>query len=568
MSGSIWPGFVDAMTALLLVLMFVLTIFMIVQFILRETISGQAHELDELAGQVSELADALGLERSNVTGLEGRLDSLNATLAEARTTSQAQLAQILQLTEQTQAQGEQLTAQALKITNFEAQVANLIGQRDQALDNGRTLSTTIQDLEDAQKRSLSEQETLTLALAKARDEFDLQVENARLAAAKREALEALVQDLEQSVKEKETALSEQEITKITQAAAAAALRARLQSADDELTAMTLALEAQRKEAEDTLTLLAAAKAAGVNLEERLSAAILQVETQKNTSDQTADLRAELQKALAARLEAENASRGLASTAEENERLLAIANLTLEDKKAESAEAQRKIALLNEQVAALRTQLGSLQSILDEGNARDETSQVQIQKLGSELNAALARVAAEERKRAKLEEAERKRLEAETKELAAYRSEFFGKLQQILGDREGVRIVGDRFVFSSEVLFTSADATLQPKGQAQVAKVARLLSDVAGEIPDEVDWIIRVDGHTDNVPLSGSGAFRNNWELSQARALSVVEYMIDELGFPPQRLAATGFGEYRPVNPKDTNEARAQNRRIELKLTER
>ncbi len=146
--------------------------------------------------------------------------------------------------------------------------------------------------------------------------------------------------------------------------------------------------------------------------------------------------------------------------------------------------------------------------------------------------------------------------------------FFGKLRQVLGNREGVQIVGDRFVFSSEVLFESARAELQPEGRAQVGRVAALLADVAGEIPDEVDWVIRVDGHTDNVPLSGRGAYRNNWELSQARALSVVEYMIDALGFPPDRLAATGFGEYRPVNPADTPEARAENRRIELKLTER
>ena len=126
----------------------------------------------------------------------------------------------------------------------------------------------------------------------------------------------------------------------------------------------------------------------------------------------------------------------------------------------------------------------------------------------------------------------------------------------------------RFVFSSEVLFESASATLSEEGQTQIASVANILAEVAFLIPDSIDWIIRVDGHTDNVPLSGTGAFADNWELSQARALSVVKYLTEELGFPPQRLAATGFGEFRPVNPDDTPEARAQNRRIELKLTER
>ncbi|MCK0141768.1 peptidoglycan -binding protein [Aliiroseovarius sp. F20344] len=567
-SGSIWPGFVDAMTALLLVLMFVLTIFMIVQFILRETISGQADELDSLSAQVSELADALGLERNRTEALQGEVGTLNATLSEARSISDAQAALIAQLTTQTEDQAAELTAQAARITSFEAQVATLLSERDRALAEGEALSASVAELEEARTKLITEQEALNLALAKARDEIDAGTEAARLAAAKREALEALVADLEVKVEDGQKALSDEEAGKLAEAAAAEALRERLKNADTELTAMTLALEEERKRAEETLTLLAAAKAAGVDMDKRLAVALLQLEEQAEAGADTANLRDRLEDELAARLEAERISADALSESEERARLLAAANLALAEEEAQSAESQRKIALLNEQVAALRTQLGSLQAILDEGSTRDQQAQVQIQKLGSELNAALARVAAEERKRAELEEAERKRLEEEAKELSAYRSEFFGKLRSVLGNREGVQIVGDRFVFSSEVLFASARAELQPEGKAQVARVATLLSEVAGEIPNEVDWVIRVDGHTDNVPLSGTGEFRNNWALSQARALSVVEYMIDELGFPPERLAATGFGEYRPVNPANTIEARAQNRRIELKLTER
>lgn len=561
MSGSIWPGFVDAMTALLLVLMFVLTIFMIVQFILRETISGQANELDELSAQVSDLADALGLERNRTEALEGEVGALNATLSEARSISDAQATLITQLTAQTE-------AQAAQITSFEAQVATLLSERDQALAEGVALSATVEGLEAARAKLISDQEALNLALAKARDEIDEGAEAARLAAAKREALEALVADLEVRVAEGQTALTDQEADRLAEAAAAEALRERLRNADAELTAMTLALEEERKQAEETLTLLAAAKAVGADLDQRLASTLLQLEEQATDGAEASELRDRLEAELAARLDAEQLAQDTLSEAEERARLLAAANLALAEEEAQSAESQRQIALLNEQVSSLRAQLGSLQAILDAGSARDQAAQVQIQKLGSELNAALARVAAEERRRAELEEAERKRLEAEAKELSAYRSEFFGKLRDVLGNREGVQIVGDRFVFSSEVLFASARAELQPEGQAQVARVASLLSEVANEIPDEVDWVIRVDGHTDNVPLSGRGAFRNNWELSQARALSVVEYMIDALGFPPERLAATGFGEYRPVNPDNTAEARAENRRIELKLTER
>ncbi len=141
------------------------------------------------------------------------------------------------------------------------------------------------------------------------------------------------------------------------------------------------------------------------------------------------------------------------------------------------------------------------------------------------------------------------------------------MREVIEGREGVQIVGDRFIFSSEVLFESASADLSPAGRDQIAGVVAILRDVAAEIPDSIDWILRVDGHTDNVPLRG-GIYADNWELSQARALSVVRFMTDQLGFPPDRLAATGFGEYRPVNPENTSEARAQNRRIELKLTER
>jgi len=213
-------------------------------------------------------------------------------------------------------------------------------------------------------------------------------------------------------------------------------------------------------------------------------------------------------------------------------------------------------------------LGNLQALLDDAVARDAAKSVELQSLGSELNTALARVAAEERRRAELEAAERKRLEEESKNLAQYRSEFFGRLRDLLGNQEGVRIEGDRFVFSSEVLFAPGSAVLSQDGQGEIAKVAGILRSVVDDIPPEIDWVIRVDGHTDNVPLSGFGEFADNWELSQARALSVVKYMVNFLGIAPDRLAANGFGQYQPVAEGNTEAARAQNRRIELKFTEK
>lgn len=568
--GSVWPGFVDAMTGLLMVLTFVLTIFMVVQFVLRETISGQEDELTLLSDKVAALADALGLEERENSRLQARLGALNATLSQTEQDLAQAQALVSSLTAERDQRAAELEAAQTRITGFEAQVAALLAEQQRT-------QARIGALEDQRQQLLSEQEALNLALAQSRNEIDAQTEAARLAAARREALEAMLADLEKTgdeqaaqISQLQSRLTEEEAARLAEAAAAEALRNKLQDADAELTAMTLALEAQRKEAEETLTLLAAAEAAKVELERQFG--------ELNPEE----LKARLEAALTARTEAETEADRQRRLAAEREALLEIARATLAEEKAISTEAQRQTALLNQQIAALRNQLGSLQALLDDYKERNAAAEVQIQTLGQDLNAALARAASEERKRRLLEEAERIRLEAEAEKLAGqnqelarqaedlqrYRSEFFGRLRDVLGNQEGVRIEGDRFVFSSEVLFPPGSAVLSEDGKREVAKVARILRSVAAEIPSELNWVIRVDGHTDNVPVTPGGRYRDNWELSQARALSVVRYMVDELGIPPNRLAANGFGEFQPVDTADTPEARARNRRIELKLTER
>ncbi|WP_309665734.1 peptidoglycan -binding protein [Tabrizicola sp.] len=526
-SSMIWPGFVDAVTTLLMVLMFVLTIFTIMQSVLRDQITTQGTELDELNQQVAQLADALGLERGRVADLEGEIGRLQSGLATAQAEGERQSSLIATLTGQLEARAAELADAQGKITSFEAQVATLLSERDAARGQATALTASVADLEAARAKLISDSEALTLALAKARNEVDAGAEAARLAAARREALEALVADLraKDSASAAELAAAKDQLTaeeegRLVDAAALAALRERLKGADTELTAMTLALEAERKRAEETLTLLAAAR----------------TEAAKTTGEKSAALVAAEQALLA-----------------EQEKTL---------------KAAREVELLNQQIAALRGQLGALQAVLDESAAQDADEKVQLENLGSQLNAALAQVASEQKQRAELEASEAARLAAENKDLARFRSEFFGQLSTLLAGREGVRVVGDRFVFSSEVLFNQGSADLAPEGRAQIASVVATLNEVRDQIPDGIDWIIRVDGHTDNVPVAGSRGFRDNWELSQARALSVVRFMQDELGFPPDRMAATGFGEYRPVAPGDSDEARALNRRIELKLTER
>ena len=219
------------------------------------------------------------------------------------------------------------------------------------------------------------------------------------------------------------------------------------------------------------------------------------------------------------------------------------SLLAEKELSESARAE--VALLNRQMTELRKQLGALEATLQESERKNEEQQAQIVSLGNRLNAALA---------------------TKVQELARYRSEFFGRLSEILGSHADIRVVGDRFVFQSEVLFESGEALLGAAGQQQMANLAKTLVELEADIPDTIDWILRVDGHTDRVPISTT-RFASNWELSTARAISVVRYLIDA-GVPAKRLAATGFGEYQPLDPRNDEIAYRRNRRIELKLTQR
>lgn len=218
---------------------------------------------------------------------------------------------------------------------------------------------------------------------------------------------------------------------------------------------------------------------------------------------------------------------------------------LDDERALSQRARSQVELLNQQLSALRQQIAALESALEVSEERDVESRTRIADLGRRLNVALAQ---------------------RVQELSRYRSDFFGRLREILSDRENIRIVGDRFVFQSEVLFPSGSDVLQPAGAEEMAKLASAIVELNREIPSDINWIIRVDGHTDNVPISG-GRFEDNWELSTERAGAVVKYLISQ-GVPPERLAATGFGEFQPIEPGDSPEARGRNRRIEFKLTER
>jgi chemotaxis protein MotB len=228
---------------------------------------------------------------------------------------------------------------------------------------------------------------------------------------------------------------------------------------------------------------------------------------------------------------------LAKLADRDEKLITEKNIS------ETARAQ--VALLNQQIRQLRQQIAKIATSLDASEAAAKKQRVRIANLGKRLNAALA---------------------GKVQELARYRSEFFGRLREILGNQPGIRIVGDRFVFQSEVLFTKGSAELGPEGQAQIGRLAGTLREISRKIPAKIEWILRVDGHTDKIPIA-TARFPSNWELSTARSISVVKFLVDA-GIPANNLAATGFGQFQPIDPRDDEIAYRRNRRIELKLTQR
>jgi chemotaxis protein MotB len=219
---------------------------------------------------------------------------------------------------------------------------------------------------------------------------------------------------------------------------------------------------------------------------------------------------------------------------------------LDAEKQTSQRALAQVELLNQQIAALRRQLAALEEALNASESRNEESQVQIADLGKRLNVALAQ---------------------RVQELSQYRSDFFGRLRQILADRPDFEVVGDRFVLPASVLFSTGSDTIGADARGEIDKLASAILELESRIPPEINWVIRVDGHTDVRPIQGASRFQSNWELSAARAIAVVRYLISK-GIGAEHLVAAGFGEFQPLDPADTEEAYQRNRRIELKLTER
>jgi chemotaxis protein MotB len=265
----------------------------------------------------------------------------------------------------------------------------------------------------------------------------------------------------------------------------------------------------------------------------------------NLEDQIAQLTASLAGAESDRDKYKGIAEGAGSGAAAAQGKVGELSGQLDSEKKISTRALAQVEVLNQQIAAFRRQLAALESALDASEKKDKESQNRITDLGQRLNVALAQ---------------------KVEELKSYRSDFFGRLRQIIGNRPDVRIVGDRFVLQSELLFDVGKADLKPEALPEIDKIAEAITEIAQKIPADIPWVLRVDGHTDIRPISG-GLYKSNWDLSAARAIAVVKYLASK-GIPQQHLVAAGFGEFQPIDTGTTEDAYRRNRRIEFKLTER
>ena len=550
-TANIWPGFVDAMTAILLILMFILSIFMIVQSVLRDTISSQKIELDEQQTELSQLGNNLETLKIELGILKDEKSYLQTLSSEQRSELIARKAELQEKINLLTKLRNDVEVAETKITDFKSQVASLIAKRLELNEN-------LKLEREKTSKEISGREAAELALAAARDTISQKISKEQMMAASNEALEQLVKklklenrSLENLTAEKETELSmvkekiesiskdltDAEKLRVMEQYAIRELQKDLMEKQEELALITLTMEEERKKALETLKLLAASKEAQRILKEQANKFEKKLEgndnilTEKNLALREARLR-----------------------------------LSVQEEKAKAS--MKDVANLTLQTNTLKERIKELTAILDATIQKDFSNDVEIKSLGAKLNAALAKVASEQKMRAQLEEKERKRLESETKKLREYRSVFFGRLKNILGDIEGIDVVGDRFVFSSEVLFDKGSADIGVAGKLQLDAISNVLKDISQKIPQDINWVLRVDGHTDKTPVSQNSIFKDNWELSQARSLSVVKYMINRHQINPKRLSAAGFGEYQPISFSETKDALAKNRRIEFKLTER
>eukprot|EP01037_Dinobryon_pediforme_P009721 gene9721-9787_t len=480
-----WPGYVDALSTLLMVIIFVLLVFVLAQAFLSVALSGRDRALDRLGRQMAEISDLLSLERGRTAELQLSIAGLNRDLADARSKSEAL--------------GTQLT-------NAGRDQVRITAERDALRTERDRLFARLADADLQSRSAQSRNEALQLQLAEIAKRGDVASQNSATNAAQAAA---------------NAALAAQNLAQLNVTAA------QLNDAKRQLADTQAMVEAMKKAATETDRTVQADRA---TIQARLS--------------DIARLTDQLRSLTALRDELERQAQDAAARATTEAERAKATQLQLADEKRLGDSARAQMALLNQQLDQLRLQMAGVAKALDASEAQAKEKDTQIANLGSRLNAALAQ---------------------KVEELQRYRSDFFGRLREVLANRPGINVVGDRFVFQSEVLFPVGSADLTQAGVDQMRALAGTLKELAKEIPPDVNWLLRVDGHADRQPVTGR--FTSNWELSASRAITVVKLLVAE-GIPANRLAATGFGEFQPLDGTDTPDSFAKNRRIELRLTDR
>jgi chemotaxis protein MotB len=579
-----WPGYVDALSTLLLVVIFVLMVFVLAQGFLAVALSSRDQALDRLHRQVAELGEMLALERGRTEELRGSLGRTAEELRAAAAAREALARQLAGLREERDRIGAERDTVRAERDRLAARLADLdlaargASQRVATLEqrlaealaraeaSGGDAARRLRDLNEARRglalereaREATERERAALGEQLAATRRDLAAMRREAEAldrqvrVEREMVEARLSDIARlSQQVQALAALRDELERQAQAALARAeeeARRRRAAEAQAMQAGEQASEAERRRREaETAAARANSLAAEADRLRRLAAGEAAAATARAEEAERRRLAAETRQAEALRLASAEEERRRAAEmraeADARAREAAQARAAEQTRLAESAQAQ--LALLNRQIEALRAELARLNAALQASEAAEAEKDAQIANLGARLNAALA---------------------ARIEELQQYRSDFFGRLRRILGDRPEVRVVGDRFVFQSEVLFPPGSADLSAAGERSVRELAGVLIEIARQIPPDIAWILRVDGHADRTPIR-TARFASNWELSAARAIAVAQLLIQE-GLPPNRVAATAFGDTQPLDPGDTPEAYARNRRIELRLTDR
>ncbi len=546
--GETWAGFVDALSALLMVLIFALSVFMMAQLFQGAALTGQNQVMSRLQARINDLTDMLSLERDNNATVREQLTRLSAELqqsAAARDHANRSLALLSSEHDALQAERSALEARVLASerelddarAHLQLLAEDLDGTRDDAAASKDALARRSVQLASLQ-RDIDALEQVRRNLEGEVGRLLLVLEEAQVLEAD---LERRLADLDAELSQTRTALAQRETElSLTEAG--------LQESRGREEELAQTLKTERSELERLALLLRQSREAEERTAEALAARELQLEDAGTRIDQ---LIASLSSVRDRTLELE------AELSTEEERNL-LAQREVADSNQQITELTRRLGIVEgerdravelggsqaQQIADLRDRLASLNSVLEAAEIKAAQDLVQITSLGERLNAALA---------------------ARVQDLSRYQSDFLARLHDHLGNREGVKVEGDRFIIQSGVLFSSGSADISEAGRENLRQIADLIRGLVSDIPDDVDWILRVDGHTDSKPIQTT-RFPSNWELSTARATSVVRFLIS-LGVPEHRLMAAGLSEFRPLAAGEDTDTMQRNRRIEFKLTD-